>query len=85
MADAWSRTYRSRAVPFAASADAVSTRNGVRIFPDRVAETWPVNELIPSIAGRPAAPALDDTLRAIEGRYGVRTANMVAMQLEYSR
>ena len=33
----------------------------------------------------PPALALDETLRAIGARYGSRTADFVAMQLEYPR
>ena len=36
VADAWSRTYRSRAITFAASPGAIATRNGIRIVPDQV-------------------------------------------------
>ena len=36
VADAWSRTYRSRAVTFAGSSEAIETRNGIRIVPDKV-------------------------------------------------
>ena len=37
VADAWSRTYRSNATTYAASTDAVESRNGVPIIPDRPA------------------------------------------------
>ena len=33
-ADAWSRTYRSRAITFADSQDVITTRGGIRIVPD---------------------------------------------------
>lgn len=82
VADAWSRTYRSRATTFAASAAARESRNGVRVLPDRVATNWPVERLI-SIASRPPAQTLDAALAAIAGRYGARTADFVAMQLEH--
>jgi len=85
VADAWSRTYRSRAVTFAGAAGAVETMGGIRILPDRVAASWPAERLLPAIGVRQPANALDDALRGITGRYGTRTANMVAMQLEYSR
>jgi putative intracellular protease/amidase len=80
--DAWSRTYRSSAVTFAASADAVETRSGLRIVPDRVATSWPATRRLPEIDSPPAI-ALDETLRAIAARYGRPTADVVAMQLEY--
>ncbi len=85
VADAWSRTYRSRAVTFAATAGAQATRNGIRILPDEVAADWPAERLLPAIGASPPAKALDQTLAAIEARYGMPTADFVAMQLEYPR
>lgn len=85
VADAWSRTYRSRAVTFAGTADAQQSRNGIRILPDQVAANWPAESLLPSVGDRKPAEALDDTLRAITVRYGSRTTDFVAMQLEYPR
>jgi putative intracellular protease/amidase len=85
VADAWSRTYRSRAVTFAATAGAQQTRNGLRVFTDRVAATWPAGRRLPAIGGRQPARALDQTLDEIAARYGARTADFVAMQLEYPR
>jgi hypothetical protein len=84
-ADAWSRTYRSRAVTFAAVAGAQETRNGIRILPDQVDANWPAEHLVPAIAERQPAKALDAALEAIATRYGMRTADFVAMQLEYPR
>lgn len=40
---------------------------------------------LPSIAGRKPADALNDALDQIASRYGSRTADFVAMQLEYPR
>jgi len=85
VADVWSRTYRSRAVAFAATPDAQNTRNGIRIFPDEVTTEWPKERLLPAIGDRKPAKALDDALYGIETRYGTRTADVVAMQLEYPR
>lgn len=84
VADAWSRTYRSRALTFATDA-AIETRNGIRILPDQVDTNWPAEQLIPSIEDRQPAKALDDALHGIADRYGMRTADFVAMQLEYPR
>lgn len=83
VADAWSRTYRSRAFTFAASREAIATLNGARIVPDAVTAESHGDRLVPDIASRPPAKALDEALRAIEGRYGTPTAEVVAMQLEY--
>ena len=85
MADAWSRTYRSQAVSFAAAAGAQPTRNGLRIWPDQVATNWPAERRLPAIGALPPAKALDVALLGIEARYGTGTADMVAMQLEYPR
>jgi len=81
VADAWSRTYRSRAVSFAAGP--VTTRNGVRVVPDRA--DWPAARRLPAVGDRPPARALDAALQGIERRYGRRTTDVVAMQLEYPR
>lgn len=83
VADAWSRTYRSRAVTFAPSAEAVRTRSGLRILPDEIAASRSHEQRVPALDGLPPAKALDETLRAIGERYGARSAEFVAMQLEY--
>lgn len=83
MADAWSRTYRSNAVTFAASAEAVATANGIRVVPDRIATDWRKDYMLSTLAGEPPSVTLEHALRAIAGRYGERTRQLVAMQLEY--
>lgn len=85
VADAWSRTYRSRATTYAASADPVKTRNGIRIVPDISAADWPEARRLPTFAGRRPADALDHALDAIVARYRAPTGDVVAMQLEYPR
>jgi len=86
LADAWSRTYRSRAVTFASAAGAQQSRNGLRILPDQIATNWPAELLVPTTneSAKPAQ-ALDNALGGIAARYGTRTADFVAMQLEYPR
>jgi len=81
VADAWSRTYRSRAVTFSSTAGPLPTRSGLRVIPDEVGERPP--EPLPATGARTPARALDDALRGIAARYGRRTADAVAMQLEY--
>jgi hypothetical protein len=49
VADAWSRTYRSRAVTFAGTGAAQLSRKGIRIVPDRVTASWPAKQLLPPI------------------------------------
>jgi transcriptional regulator GlxA family with amidase domain len=83
VADAWSRTYRSRAVTFSSTENAQRSRNGVRIVPDRVVSSWPAEDRLEAIGDRPPAAALDHALRAITIRYGKRTGDFVAMHLEY--
>ena len=80
-ADAWSRTYRSRAVTFAEQSGVITTRNGVRIVPDEAAR--PQGDVVSAFGDRPPAQALNETLAGIESRYGAGTRYVVAMQLEY--
>ncbi|MCA6117615.1 DJ-1/PfpI family protein [Bradyrhizobium sp. WSM 1738] len=83
--DAWSRTYRSQAVTFASTADARQSWSGIRIYPDQVTANWPAERLLPSLGDRKPAEALDSALQEITARYGTRTTDFVAMQLEYPR
>ena len=70
---------------FAGTADAQPTRNGLRILPDQVAMSWTAERLLPKVGELPPAKALDQALLGIEARYGMPTADFVAMQLEYPR
>jgi len=85
VADAWSRTYRSSVTAFAASPEGIVSMNGVRLIPDRSGAEWPRSRQVSTLPNRPPAQALDRTLEAIAARYGSRTADMVALQLEYPR
>lgn len=85
VADAWSRTYRSRALTVSNAAGARQSRNGIRIVPDEVAASWPAERVLPAVGDRPPAQALDDALSGIAARYGAGTADLVAMQLEYPK
>jgi len=85
VADAWSQTYRSQALTFARTAGALRSRNGIRILPDEVATDWPAARRLPEIGDRKPAEALDSALGGIAARYGTRTTDFVAMQLEYPR
>ena len=84
VADAWSRTYRSRVVAFAA-ADEILSLGGIRFLPDQEATEWPAEDSVPLFPDQPVADALDRTLEAIAARYGEGTSSIVAMQMEYSR
>ncbi|MBN9221581.1 MAG: DJ-1/PfpI family protein [Mesorhizobium sp.] len=83
VADTWSRTFRSGAVTFADREGAIVSRDGLRILPDKIVMDWPAKQLVPVIADQRPARALDQALRDISARYGVRTADFVATQLEY--
>jgi transcriptional regulator GlxA family with amidase domain len=85
VADAWSRTYRSRAITFAASASIVVTASGIRVVPDQNTADWPAERRVSTFPDQPPAKALDQALQAISRRYGEHTTNIVAMQLEYPR
>jgi putative intracellular protease/amidase len=85
VADAWSRTYRSRAVTFAEASGPVTTRNGIRIVPDVASTSRPQQDVVEAFRDRAPAQALDAALANIESRYGPRTRYVVAMQLEYPR
>lgn len=82
MADAWSRTYRSRAVTFASAPGGIDTLGGIRVVPDEIASSWPAERLLPAVGDRPAS-VLNETLGAIARRYGTATASVVAVLLEY--
>ncbi|HWK63946.1 MAG TPA: DJ-1/PfpI family protein [Rhizobiaceae bacterium] len=85
VADAWSRTYRSRAETFASVRGALETKHGVRIIPDQVRAEQDEARRPTADLAKPPAPALDEALKAISQRYGEGTADFVATQLEYSR
>lgn len=85
VADAWSRTYRSHAMSYAGSPEAVVTMNGVRIVPDRVGTELPEDQSVSTFPDQKPANVLDLTLDAIAARYGIGTSDVVAMQLEYPR
>ena len=84
VADGWSRTDRSRTLTFATTESGELSRNGVRIFfPDKIANNWPAERLLPGLTNKQSAKALDEALQGIAGRCGAPTADFVAMQLEY--
>lgn len=83
VADAWARTYRSGTVTLAASTSVTRTANGIRVLADQVGSGESAEEAITTFPDQPPAQALDLTLDAITRRYGERTTDVVAMQLEY--
>jgi putative intracellular protease/amidase len=83
VADAWSRTYRSRAVTIGDGHDAWLSSHGIRLVPDRQSDDLSPTSLPSSRADLKPAAALDATLGDIGRRYDTSTARVVAMQLEY--
>ena len=83
VADMWSRTYRSSAKTFTADGGPQRTRAGLRIIPDEMGLPARTSHLVLTIDDAPPASVFETTLRAISARYGPRTADAVAMQLEY--
>lgn len=82
-ADAWSRTYRSRAFTVADAPEAVPDLTGIRIIADR-AGTAGAGDFAFDLHDEAPATVLAETLEAIGRRYGDATAAVVAMQLEYA-
>jgi transcriptional regulator GlxA family with amidase domain len=85
VADAWSRTYRSRTIAVAGASGPVADFTGIRIVPDRSGEAGAGTSPIVVPASIPPATVLDAALASIGARYGAATENVVAMQLEYPR
>lgn len=80
-ADAWARTYRSKAVAVSDAAR-VATSDGVEILGCRGHEVPDVLMHLDRAMG--PAPHLDKALADIARRYGEDTARLVALQLEYA-
>jgi putative intracellular protease/amidase len=81
VADAWSRTYRSRVVAFTPAGQPVASRSGLRLIPDRAVGDWPEARRLE--VATPPVVALERALGGIAARYGSATRSVVAMQLEY--
>ena len=82
-ADAWSRTFRSRAVTIADSLKPIALGDGVALLPDQVRATAnAARALRLSPAVKPGCQ-IDQTLREISERYGSDTSAFVAIQVEY--
>ena len=52
VADAWSRTFRSRAVAIGPTMKAIESRNGMRILPEQEATGWPAKQLLEPVGNR---------------------------------
>ncbi|PYB77656.1 thiamine biosynthesis protein ThiJ [Rhizobium wuzhouense] len=80
VSDAWSRTYRSKVVA-TSSAASVRTHSGLHLISDRA----PAGAAAIAISDEPALGQFDQALDDIEKRYGKRTKDVVALQLEYEK
>ena len=84
--DAYSRTERSHGFSLAESSGPVRTRNGLTIYPERLRGTADaVDFALPTFDDTLPAQAFDKVLDDIGQRYGVATADGVALIFEYSR
>lgn len=83
VADAWSRTYRSKVLTYAAGGEPVESMNGLRVLPDRNSVDH-LRRIEPSGFGKQKpADVMVQNLEQIAALYGDDTAQLVAMQLEY--
>jgi transcriptional regulator GlxA family with amidase domain len=82
VADAWSRTYRSRVRSTSNERGPVTSRSGLKIYPDKTLQAADPYEI--RIQELPAVEALEKSLADIKERYGAPTAYVVAAQLEYA-
>lgn len=81
-ADAWSRTYRSRALAVAASGEPVRLRSGLLLVPAPAAHAGGAYR-IPLPSGAEPARQLAHTLCDIRRRYGAATRDLVTLIVEY--
>lgn len=83
-ADAWARTFRTSAVAISDRGEPIQTRRGLTLLPDQAAGEKPVDAMVTPPPSAKAAATLPLALEGIAKRYGARTAEFVALQLEYS-
>ncbi|NER84377.1 MAG: transcriptional regulator, partial [Leptolyngbya sp. SIO1D8] len=86
IADAYSRTLRSKAFSLSASKQPVITKHGLVILPDRIeGKGKAVNRTLKLRNTDPPVSSFNATLEEIEQQYGSNTAAFIALQLEYPR
>lgn len=84
-ADAWSRTYRSKAVTVA-QRSSIRTRDGLVVQTDRLSSGAAAPDVLMPLPEKSLpAQSLDVALFNIASRYGDTTAGFVALQLEYAQ
>jgi putative intracellular protease/amidase len=82
VADALSRTYRSRVVTYAADPAALVTKSGLKLVPDETRKSWAADTQLDPLWARPPPLALEGALAEVAKRYGKKTRAIVATQLE---
>ena len=82
-ADAYSRTFKSKAFTVAGVPGHVRTKRGLHLLPDSVDDTADIHHFIEVSQDTRPLRALDAVLDDIGFRYGERVAEFVALQLEY--
>jgi putative intracellular protease/amidase len=86
IADAYARTRRSAALSVAYSDQPIVTRRGLKLIPDRVFNRpGQPSRMLPLYEAFPATHTLDRALDGIAASYGRRTADFVALTMEYPR
>jgi putative intracellular protease/amidase len=83
VADALSRTYRSRVVTYAADRTALATKSGLKLVPDEARNGWVADTQLEPIWERPPPLALEGALAEVARRHGKKTRDIVATQLEF--
>jgi putative intracellular protease/amidase len=83
IADAYSRTYRSKAVTVTAAAGPVISKRGLVLLPDYSGDAVKVDQFVTVAADARPVEALENALDGIRKRYGDGVAYFVALQLEY--
>ncbi|MBC8025307.1 MAG: DJ-1/PfpI family protein [Steroidobacteraceae bacterium] len=82
VADALSRTYRSRVETYASDSAALVTKSGLRIVPDSARKGWVSGTQLEPFWERPPPLALEAAMAEVGKRYGMKTRKIVATQLE---
>ncbi len=86
VADAYSRTYKTKAFSISENNEPVRTKRGLVLIPDKIKTSSDLpDRILGNIGEQPAVPTLNQTLKDIESLYGLDTANFVALQMEYKR
>jgi putative intracellular protease/amidase len=84
-ADAYSRTYRSKAVTVAEAVGPLISKRGLVLLPDVSGNTVKVDSYVGVAMDTLPVEALEVALDGIGARYGDGVASFVALQLEYPR